>query len=85
MQKPPLSRNLSSKVLGGIPGLLAATKHEKMAGMIYCSEDLRPHRSPRDSTHGPSNTISCSLQALLHFAVEDFLLKDNKHGRNLPK
>ena len=84
MQKPSLSRNLRSKVLGCTPGL-AATKNEKMAGTIYCSEDLRPHRSPRDSTHGPSNTISCSLQALLHFAVEDFLLKDNKHGRNLPK
>lgn len=76
--------NLSSKVLGGIPGLLIfGYQAWEMAGMIYCSEDLRPHRSPRDSTHGPSNTISYSLQALLHFAVEDFLLKDNKHGRNL--
>lgn len=74
MQKLPLSSNLRSKVLGGTPGLLAATKNEKTAGTIYCSEDLHPHRSPRDSMHGPSNTISCSLQALLHFDVEDFLL-----------
>ena len=85
MHKPPLSSNLRSKVLGGTPGLLAATKNEKTAGTIHCSEDLHPHRSPRDSMHGPSNTISCSLQVLLHFDVEDFLLKDNKHGRNLPK
>lgn len=54
MQKPPLSRNLRSKVLGGTPGLLAATKNEKTAGTIYCSEDLHPHRSPRDSMHGSS-------------------------------
>ena len=32
MQKPPLSRNLRSKVLGGTPGLLAATKNEKRQG-----------------------------------------------------
>ena len=56
MQKPSLSRNLRSQVLGGAPGLLAAIKHEKIAGTIYCSEDLRPHRGPRDSGHGASDT-----------------------------
>ena len=73
MQKPSLSRNLRSKVLGCTPGL-AATKNEKMAGTIYCSEDLRPHRSPRDSMPGTSNTISWPLEALLDFAGEDFFL-----------
>lgn len=78
--KPPLSRNLSSKVLGGIPGLLAATTWEKNGRMIYCSEDLSSHRSPRDSTHGPQTPSVAHFQALLHFAVEDFLLKDNNTG-----
>lgn len=59
--------------------------------MIYCSENqtwyiIHPHGMfPKDSVPDFANAISCSLQAILHFAVEDFLLQNNKHGRDSPE